>query len=154
MTEPFDQPGWLARTFTRARVLSVHMARIPFGDKTFDLPVVLNRTQLSVAAIGALLAMLAFGVGSVFGVAAWTTWPVVILTLVAVVGLGLSSAPDRGAMLYLEGYARTPWAALPFTSTVSSSRRRPPRRRAGRYRVDMVLHPPVDVARARPGGGR
>jgi hypothetical protein len=154
MTEPVSQSGWIARTFTRARVLGVHLARIPFGDKSFDLPVVFSRTQLTAAAVGGFTALIAFAIGSKLGIAAWTTWPVVIATFAVVIGLGFSSAPDRGAGLMLEGYTRMAWAALPFTSSVSSSRRRPKRQRGPqRIQVRMQMHPPIDSL-ARRGAGR
>lgn len=155
MTEPVSQPGWIARTFTRARVLGVHIARIPFGDKSFDLPVVLSRVQLSALLIGGLCAMLAFAVGSKLGVAGWTTWPVVVVTLVVVVALSFSSAPDRGAGLALEGYARILWARMPLVSSVSSSRPRAANRthkRREQIRMQMRLHESPEIGRRRGRG--
>ncbi|MBU8817559.1 hypothetical protein KL864_16785 [Mycolicibacterium goodii] len=108
----------------------------------------MTRTQLSALVTGGVLAMVAYGLGAVLGIAAWTTWPVVIVTLLMVFALGLSSAPDRGAGLMLEGYLRMLWASLPFTSSVSSSRRRPGRSRE-RIVVRMQLH-----AAPRHGEGR
>ncbi|PQM49152.1 hypothetical protein C1Y40_00614 [Mycobacterium talmoniae] len=143
MTEPLPHPGWIARTFTRARVMATHLARIPLGDKSFELPFVFSRVQLAAVLTGAVAALVAFGVGSLFGIAAWTTWPVLILTLAATVALGFSSAPDRGVAIALEGYARMVWVALPFTSSITSSRRRSARPRPERITVAMRLHPPV-----------
>ncbi|ART74378.1 hypothetical protein BTO20_37810 (plasmid) [Mycobacterium dioxanotrophicus] len=147
MTEPVSQPGWIARTFTRARVLGVHLARIPFGDKSFDLPIVLSRVQLTVLGIGVFCGIVAFAVGSKLGIAAWLTWPVAVVTLAVMVALGFSSAPDRGAGLAAEGYARMLWVRLPFVSSISSSRPRSASRniqRTQRIRMSMQLHePPV-----------
>lgn len=144
MSDPGQQSNWVARTFTRARVMGVHLARIPFGDKSLELPVVLNRTQLLAAAIGTLVALPAFGIGSVIGHPGWTTWPVVALTVLAVVALGFSSAPDRGAGLFVEGYARLAWSRLVRSSAVSSSRSRPPRRGGQQsYAVTMTMHAPA-----------
>lgn len=150
MTEPSPQTSWVARTFTRARVMGVHLARIPFGDKSVELPVVLNRTQLLAASIGVLVALPAFGIGSIIGHPGWTTWPVAIVTLVAVVGLGFTSAPDRGAGLFLEGYLRLAWSRIHRGSAATSSR---PKAAGGSqkesYAVTMTMHPAP-----RPGSER
>lgn len=141
-----SQPGWVARTFTRARVVGVHVARIPFGDKSFELPIVLSRVQLAALGIGTVAAVLAYMIGSSFGVAGWLVWPVLIIMAAAVVALGYSSAPDRGVMLTLEGYARMVWAGLPLTRSESSSCT------AGSVKtaqLRMTLHPPLDAGGAR-----
>ncbi len=149
MTEPSPQTGWVARTFTRARVMGVHLARIPFGDKSVELPVVLNRTQLLAATIGVLVALPAFGIGSMIGHPGWTTWPVAIATVVAVVGLGFTSAPDRGAGLFLEGYLRLAWSKIYRGSAATSSRPKASGRSDKEsYAVTMTMHAPP-----RPGSG-
>lgn len=140
------QPGWIARTFTRARVVGVHVARIPFGDKSFELPIVLSRVQLGALGIGTGAAVLAYVIGLPFGVSGWLMWPVLIIMAAAVVALGYSSAPDRGVMLTLEGYARMVWAGLPLTRSESSSCTASSARTA---QLRMTLHPPLDVGEAR-----
>lgn len=152
MTEPVSQPGWIARTFTRARVMGGHIARIPFGDKSFELPFVLSRVQLTTLATGGFAAMIAFAIGSQLGIAAWLTWPVVLVTLAIMVALGFSSAPDRGAGLAAEGYARMLWARLPFVSSISSSRPRSASRgikRTDHITVRMALHEPPSFTQKR-----
>lgn len=150
MSAPSPQSSWVARTFTRARVMGVHMARIPFGDKSFELPVVLNRTQLLAATIGLLAALPAFGIGSIIGHPGWTTWPIAILTLVVVVGLGFTSAPDRGAGLFLEGYLRLAWSRVHRGSAATSSRTKAAARTDKEsYAMTITMHPPP-----RAGSGR
>ncbi|MEN4464199.1 hypothetical protein VXE65_19350 [Mycolicibacterium conceptionense] len=152
MTEPVPQAGWIARTFTRARVMGVHIARIPFGDKSFELPFVLSRVQLTALAMGGFCAMIAFAIGTKLGIAAWLTWPVVLLTLAIMVALGFSSAPDRGAGLAAEGYARMLWTRVPFVSSVSSSRSRAESRevkRTDHITLRMALHEPPSFTQKR-----
>lgn len=140
------QPGWVARTFTRARVVGVYVARIPFGDKSFELPIVLSRVQLGALGIGTAAAVVAYVIGSSLGIAAWLVWPVLIIMAGAVVALGYSSAPDRGVMLTLEGYARMVWAGLPLTRSEASSCT------SGSVKIAplrMTLHPPLDAGEGR-----
>ncbi len=117
--------GWVARSFTRARVLGTYLARIPLGDKSFDLPAVFNRAQLLTAAAGAIVAVAAWGVGSTLGIGAWLTWPVVIVTVVLVIAIKFAPVPDRGASLFIGGYLRMLVSWLPFGSTRETSVRRP-----------------------------
>lgn len=127
MQEP---PGGLvARSFTRARVLATYVARVPLGDKSFDLPAVLSRAQLLVAATGAITALAAWAVGAALGITGWLVTPVLLATVVAVVAVKFSAVPDRGAALFLGGHARMLLAAAlgPLASTRQSST--PPRRR-------------------------
>lgn len=134
--------GWVARSFTRARVVGTYLARIPLGDKSFDLPAVLNRAQLLAAAGGGLVALLAWAVGSTLGIAAWLTWPVVIVTTVIVVAIKFAPVPDRGAALFVGGYSRMIFSALPFASTHECSRPHQGRRdRTTSASMRMQFHP-------------
>lgn len=157
MSTPADESGWVAKTFTRARVLSTRLARIPFGDKSIDLPMVLTRTQLAVAGVGAVIGVLAYAVGAVLGIAAWTTWPVVIVTLVAVIGVGYSAVPARGGLFFIEGYLRALWHKLPFTSATVTSVPRDERRKRGEPEsADLVVrfHPAPHAGATPHSGGR
>ncbi len=147
MTSPADPTGgWVARSFTRARVVGTYLARIPLGDKSFDLPAVLNRAQLLAAAAGALVTLLAWAVGSTLGIAAWLTWPAVIITAVIVVAIKFAPVPDRGAALFVGGYSRMILSGLPFASTHESSRPRPGRRdRTASASMRMQFHPAPTV---------
>ncbi|MGD9622319.1 MAG: hypothetical protein AB7G47_20035 [Mycolicibacterium sp.] len=157
MTSPTDDSGWIAKTFTRARVMSTRLARIPFGDKSIDLPMVFTRTQLAVAGVGAVIGVLAYGVGSVLGIASWTTWPVVIVTLVAVIGVGFSSVPARGGLFFIEGYLRALWLKLPLTRSTLSSRPPDERRSMGTTVSETTVlrfHPAPSSGAARHSGGQ
>jgi hypothetical protein len=122
MTVPTDPTGgWVARSFTRARVLGTYLARIPLGDKSFDLPAVLNRAQLLAAGVGALAALAAWGVGMTLGIGGWLTWPVLVITAVIVVAIKFAPVPDRGASLFVGGYARMILSVFPSASTHESS---------------------------------
>ena len=130
----------------------MHIARIPFGDKSFELPFVLSRVQLTTLAMGGFCALIAFAIGTKLGIAAWLMWPVVLLTLAILVALGFSSAPDRGAGLAAEGYTRMLWTRLPFVSSISSSRSRSESRNAKRtdhITMAMRLHEPPSFTQKR-----
>lgn len=157
MSAPLDDSGWIAKTFTRARVMSTRLARIPFGDKTIDLPMVFSRTQLAVAGVGAVIGVVAYAVGAVLGIAAWTTWPVVIATLVAVIGVGFSSVPARGGLFFIEGYLRALWHRLPLTRSTLSSRPADERRTRGAVvsaGMAMRFHPAPRTGTAPGAGGQ
>ena len=140
-----DDPagGVVARSFTRARVLGTYLARVPLGDKSFDLPAVLSRAQLLVAATGVIGAALAWAVGSAWGIAAWLVTPVLVVTVVAVVAVKFSAVPDRGTAVFLGGYARMLAAAVgPLASTrQSSAAGRRGQRRPVAASVQLVFHP-------------
>jgi hypothetical protein len=121
MSQRQQPDGPVARTFTRARVVSTVLARIPLGDKAFDLPAVLNRAQLLALAIGAFASVLAWAAGGAAGVGAALVWPVAVVTAVVVIALKFAAVPDRGASLFVGGYARMLVALAPFGSTSQSS---------------------------------
>lgn len=143
MTVPTDlNGGWVARSFTRARVLGTYLARVPLGDKSFDLPAVLNRAQLLAAGVGALVAVAAWGVGAALGIGGWLAWPVVVITSVIVIAIKFAPVPDRGASLFVGGYSRMLLSGLPFASTHQSSM--PRDRGKGRTMLasmHVVFHP-------------
>ncbi|APA78461.1 hypothetical protein BB737_16700 [Mycobacterium avium subsp. hominissuis] len=143
MTSPLDPTGgWVARSFTRARVLGTYLARIPLGDKSFDLPAVFNRAQLLAAAVGSLAALAAWAVGSMLGIASWLTWPVIVLTVVVIIAIKFAPVPERGAALFVGGYARMIFSGLPFASTHESSVPQDRRRhRPMAASMQMVFHP-------------
>ena len=141
MTAPQEHGGsWVARTFTRARNWGGVLARIPLGDKSFDLPFVLKRTQVWALVLGAIAATLAYNAGAAFGIAAWTTWPVVVVTVIMTAWLGLSNVPDRGAAVTLEGFARAATTTLRMSAGIASSRTRPEKDRES-FAMVMRLHP-------------
>ncbi|ETZ55302.1 hypothetical protein MAHJHV58_00120 [Mycobacterium avium subsp. hominissuis] len=132
--------GWVARSFTRARVLGTYLARIPLGDKSFDLPVVLNRAQLLVGAVGAIAAVAAYVIGSALGAAAAMTWPVAVATVATMVGVGFAPVPERGVTLYVGGYARMLVSALPLAAARESSIRTP-RHSSDDASMQVTIHP-------------
>ncbi|WP_162625644.1 hypothetical protein, partial [Mycolicibacterium llatzerense] len=142
MTSPADPTGgWVARSFTRARVLGTYLARIPLGDKSFDLPAVFNRAQLLAAGVGALMTLAAWALGSMLGIASWLTWPIVVVTVAVVIAIKFAPVPDRGSALFVGGYARMLFSALPFASTQESSVPRDRRRhRPMPASMQMVFH--------------
>ncbi|SLE83276.1 Uncharacterised protein [Mycobacteroides abscessus subsp. massiliense] len=143
MTAPHEGGGWIARSFTRARILGMYLSRVTLGDKSFELPVILNKTQLGAAFTGALISGLFYVAGAVFGIGGQLLTVSLVLTAAAVIGLRFVPTPERGVPYFLEGYARTAWAALPFTSTMRSSRPRPPRRRTHHVVLRMRENPPL-----------
>lgn len=149
--------GWVARSFTRARVMGTYLARIPLGDKSFDLPAVLNRAQLLAAVCGAIIAVIAWGVGTILGLGAWLCWPVAAVTAVIVIAIKFAPVPDRGASLFIGGHVRMALARLPFASTHESSvarhRRRPHTVRASmriEFHAAPVSRPPAAQVPAQP----
>lgn len=143
MTSPEGEGGWIAKSFTRARVIGMYVGRVALGDKSFDLPVVLNRTQVLAGFAGLLVTGIAWVIGKVFGVAGPLAWTCAALTVAVVVVFRFVPTPERGAAFFLEGYAKAAWGLLPFTSTMKSSRRRPPRRRTVHVAVRMRMNQPV-----------
>lgn len=149
----------MARVFTRARIMTTRLTRLSLGDKSIDLPFQLSRTQLSVLALGFGAGIIAYGVGSLFGVAGFTTWPVVVVTVLALVAVGYSSVPERGGLFFIEGLMRSASSRLPLVGVSGvSSRGRAQRRREQRRRMDasmrVTLHPAPAAAGGRARGGR
>jgi hypothetical protein len=142
MTSP-EGGGWIAKSFTRARVIGMYVGRVALGDKSIDLPVVLNRTQLGALVIGLLVTAVAWVVGKVLGIAGPLAWTFAALTVAVVVMMRFVPTPERGAAFYLEGYLRAARGLLPFASTMKSSRRRPARRRTVHVALRMRENQPV-----------
>lgn len=152
MTEPLHGPGAVARVFTRARILSIRLTRLSLGDKSIDLPFQLSRTQLTVLAIGAVIGVVAYGLGSLAGIAAFTTWPVVVLTIAALVAVGYSSVPERGGLFFLEGLARSVWSRVPLVSASTVTSRSRAQRRSEVMACDASLRVGIHPAPGSSGG--
>lgn len=148
MTSP-NQGGWVARTFTRARVVSRKLTRIPFSDRTLELPFTFNRVQLWASLFGLFFVVAAWGVGSVLGAAKAFTFGAMMIVAVVLIALGRLPIPERGAGMYIEGYLRALWLTLPFASRRTSSRGRPDRSARERMAFAMSFH-----ASTAPGGRR
>lgn len=142
MTAP-NEGGWIARSFTRARVLGMYLSRLTLGDKSFELPVILNKTQLGAGFMGVLISGVFYVIGAAFGIGGQLLAVSLVLTVVAVIGLRFVPTPERGVPYFLEGYVRAAWGALPFTSNVRSSRQRPPKRRRHHVVLRLRENPPL-----------
>lgn len=144
-----NQSSWVARTFTRARVVSRKLTRIPFSDQTLELPFTFNRVQLWATLFGLFFVVAAWGVGSALGAAKAFTFGAAMIVAVVIIALGRLPIPERGAGMYIEGYLRALWLALPFTNRRTSSRERPERSTREHLAFAMSFH-----ASAGPAGGQ